>query len=324
MSEKSIIRDAARTAGIRPALLWGVYGAETNFGKNKNNSSAGAQGPFQFMPATAAGLGIDPHNFKQAAYAAAKYLAQYKNRGTAGMLAAYNAGPAGNPNNPETQAYIPKVKQLAGTWDGAGGDRNSVEASTSRPASRTTTSVSQPDTSAQRQSFLLDYLGDRHDPNALLSLASNLKSLEGLGTKTTTTTSAPSKTSNSYKTKSLGGGNVHPSSQKQLLELFWQGSGGINAKNGAVVPQGFVGGHTDHVHVAANRKAIVKLGKLGQRMGLHVGENNHFGGVAPVHVQNSNHYVGKAIDVSGDPELMRKFAHRVARIYGVESRRRKR
>jgi hypothetical protein len=36
-------------------------------------------------------------------------------------------------------------------------------------------------------------------------------------------------------------------------------------------------------------------------MGLHVGENPHFGGVTPVHVQGSYHYKGEAIDVSGDP-----------------------
>jgi len=90
-------------------VLWGVYGAETDFGRNLSTSSAGAQGPFQFMPSTAAGMGVNPHNFGSAAKGAARYLAQYKSRGKAGMLGAYNAGPAGNINNPETRAYIPKV-----------------------------------------------------------------------------------------------------------------------------------------------------------------------------------------------------------------------
>jgi murein DD-endopeptidase MepM/ murein hydrolase activator NlpD len=115
-NERRIIQRAARKNGIDPAILWGLYGAESDFGRNKNESSAGAQGPFQFMPGTAAGMGIDPHNFKQAAYGAARYLSQYKSRGVAGMLAAYNAGPNGNPNNPETQNYIRKVPQLARTW----------------------------------------------------------------------------------------------------------------------------------------------------------------------------------------------------------------
>ena len=116
-----IIRNASRRHGIKPRILWGLYGAETNFGQNTNASSAGAQGPFQFMPGTARSYGINPHNFRQAADAAAKYLATYKGRGVAGMLAAYNAGPAGNPNNPETRAYVPRVRQLARTWPGAPG-----------------------------------------------------------------------------------------------------------------------------------------------------------------------------------------------------------
>lgn len=119
--QKQIIAAAANKYGIRPAVLWGLYGAESNFGRNTNVSSAGAQGPFQFMPSTAAGMGVDPHNFRSAAFGAAKYLATYKDRGTRGMLAAYNAGPAGNPNNPETAAYVPKVLQLADSWNGPSG-----------------------------------------------------------------------------------------------------------------------------------------------------------------------------------------------------------
>lgn len=102
-----------------------------------------------------------------------------------------------------------------------------------------------------------------------------------------------------------------------LLELFWQGAGGINVKHGRVVPQGFVSGHRDHVHVASTRGKIVKIGRLAQRMDLHVGENPHFGGVNPVHISGSYHYSDRAIDVSGSPATMRRFAHTVARIYGI-------
>lgn len=35
-----------------------------------------------------------------------------------------------------------------------------------------------------------------------------------------------------------------------LAELFWNGQGATNVKNGKRVPKGFVSGHTDHVHVA--------------------------------------------------------------------------
>jgi hypothetical protein len=123
----------------------------------------------------------------------------------------------------------------------------------------------------------------------------------------------PSVTTSTTTSRGGGGGGGVPKSGSQIKELFWQGKGGIDIKNGKRVPQGFVSGHTDHVHVAAGPKTTVRLGKLAQSMGLHVGENPHFGGVHPVHVQGSNHYKGEAIDVSGNPELMRRFAKRVAR-----------
>lgn len=63
-------------------------------------------------------------------------------------------------------------------------------------------------------------------------------------------------------------------------------------------------------------RQIVQLGKMAQHMGLSVGEHPKFGGVAPVHVDNSYHYSRRAIDVSGDAELMRKFAKKVDRRYG--------
>jgi hypothetical protein len=113
-----------------------------------------------------------------------------------------------------------------------------------------------------------------------------------------------------------GGGGL-PKGHSGLFELFWQGPHGINVKNGQPVPQGFVSGHTDHVHVAAGPNTVVALGKIAQRLGLHVGENPHFGGVTPVHVSSSYHYKGEAIDVSGDPGEMAVFAHQVARKFGV-------
>jgi hypothetical protein len=62
--------------------------------------------------------------------------------------------------------------------------------------------------------------------------------------------------------------------------------------------------------------SIIEIGKLAQRMGLHVGENPKFGGVHPVHTQTSWHYKGKAVDVSGDPAKMRRFARVVSNRYG--------
>jgi hypothetical protein len=92
----AVIQQAAAKYGISPKVLTGVYGTETSFGRDVKTSSTGAQGPFQLEPATARSLGVkDPNNFKEAAYGAARYLAQYKGRGFAGMVSAYNAGPGG-------------------------------------------------------------------------------------------------------------------------------------------------------------------------------------------------------------------------------------
>lgn len=147
-SERRIIEAAANRHGIDAALLWGVYGAESGFGTNTGPSSAGAQGPFQFMPATARQYGINPHNFRQAANAAAKYLATYMDRGAEGALAAYNAGPAGNPNNPETRQYIPKVLSLAESWSGGS------------PSARTSSTRSEPTTS-----YRLGFRNVRDEPS---------------------------------------------------------------------------------------------------------------------------------------------------------------
>ena len=113
-----------------------------------------------------------------------------------------------------------------------------------------------------------------------------------------------------------GGGIGAPRGKVNVKELFWEGPGAVNLKNNQ--PTAPVGGHGDHVHVASGPKAVVALGKLAQQMGLHVGENPHFGGVDPVHTANSYHYRpgGQAIDVSGDPRQMRRFAKRVARMRG--------
>lgn len=80
------------------------------------------------------------------------------------------------------------------------------------------------------------------------------------------------------------------------------------------VHAGAIGGHTDHVHVSADQKFLVKLGRYAESLGLRVGENPAFGGVGGGHTQGSYHYKKDgtgAIDVSGDPRTMRKFARTV-------------
>jgi hypothetical protein len=165
------------------------------------------------------------------------------------------------------------------------------------------------DNSALRGQLIQQFLGRSNvDP---LDFAMGIHAAQDVAPVTrTSTTPTPASTPSSGAPAGLRG-------KSPLLELFWQGRGGINVKNGAKVPQGFVSGHQDHVHVGAGPKTVVELGKLAQSMGLQVGENPHFGKVNPVHVKNSLHYKGEAIDVSGDPARMRAYAHRVAKLYGI-------
>ena len=97
--QNQLINQAASNNGIPASILYGVFGAESSFGKQLQ-SSAGAMGPFHFMPNTAKQYGIDPYNFEQSANAAAKFLASnYKKSGNwESAIAGYNAGP-GRMNN---------------------------------------------------------------------------------------------------------------------------------------------------------------------------------------------------------------------------------
>jgi membrane-bound lytic murein transglycosylase B len=70
-------REGARRFGVRWQLLAAVNFVESAFGRVRNASSAGAQGPMQFLPGTwrVYGLGGDIHDPHDSILAAANYLA---------------------------------------------------------------------------------------------------------------------------------------------------------------------------------------------------------------------------------------------------------
>ncbi len=102
--------------GVDASLLAAVASQESNF-NSKAVSAVGAQGLMQFMPATAAGLGVNALDPGSAIDGAARYLSQLtKQFGSTDLaLAAYNAGPGtvsrygGIPPYPETQNYVRSV-----------------------------------------------------------------------------------------------------------------------------------------------------------------------------------------------------------------------
>lgn len=162
-----------------------------------------------------------------------------------------------------------------------------------------------------RAQVLQQYLAVRGRPGALASLASGLEAA-----------APPSEASPGVPaTKSASGGGRGPvgrSARSQglspLKELFYDPLGGWKG----TTPIGAIGGHSDHVHVAAGPKTTVRLGKRAKDFGLSVGENSHFGGKPTGgHAPNSYHYRDQAIDVSGAPAQMRAYAHYIARLYGV-------
>jgi hypothetical protein len=105
---KQLVKAYAASYGIAPETLWGVYGTESDYGRNLGPSSAGAVGPFQFLPSTAASMHVNPNEFNSAARGAAHYL--------------HNLGANKDPNSAATAAALNR-------YSGGGGDTyiNSVK-----------------------------------------------------------------------------------------------------------------------------------------------------------------------------------------------------
>lgn len=310
MNLRAEARAAAKRHGLDPDIFSRQIGQESGFNANAK-SPAGALGVAQIMPATARSWGIDPMNPRAALDAAAKNMARMvKQHGSyEAALRGYNAGEGAiekSKGYAETNDYVRKI--LGGKSPSLGLSQPS--ASSTSMAQPTATGPATSSLGFTRQELLQQYVAERGQPGALTNLSTGLATLKASPKIAAAT--MPTGTTGSAQVKGAGGG------QGKLLELFWQGPNGINAKNGKAVPQGFVSGHEDHVHVAAGPHTVIQLGKLAQSMGLHVGENPHFGKVNPVHVANSYHYKGEAIDVSGDPAAMSAYAHKVASMYGIK------
>lgn len=113
---QELFEQAGLRHDIDPALLAAVASVESGFDPTAQ-SPAGAQGLMQFMPATAAEMGVDPFDPASAIDGAARYLKREIQRfGSIELAAAaYNAGAGavsrhgGIPPFTETRNYVTKV-----------------------------------------------------------------------------------------------------------------------------------------------------------------------------------------------------------------------
>jgi soluble lytic murein transglycosylase-like protein len=115
-----LFASAGAKYGVSPAVLAAMASQESGFNPSAV-SQAGAQGLMQFMPSTAAGLGVNPLDPASSVDGAARYLSSLTNQfgSTSLALAAYNAGPGtvsrygGVPPYAETQNYVRAVTSKA-------------------------------------------------------------------------------------------------------------------------------------------------------------------------------------------------------------------
>jgi hypothetical protein len=340
---RAAARRAARKHGLDPNIFVRQIQQESGFNP-KARSPKGAAGIAQIMPATARSWGVDPMDPIASLDAAAGNMASYvkKYGGYENALRAYNAGPGAiqaSKGYAETNNYVRTI--LRGRDPGKIG-KPSAQTSSSSQTTRTTPGQTTTSEVTSGGDFTLPQLAQRQKPAVTApaspsyvktpsvqfqmpdlagrqaSIKDAIARIGNVPQETTTATStSPAQTTT---TTSQSGRSSQPTGKggSKVLELIFNDGGqGYGIKDGRAVKGSQVfnavwGGHADHVHVAAGPKTVVAIGKAAQRMGLHVGENPHFGGVTPVHVPGSYHNKAEAIDVSGDKALMGKFARYVA------------
>lgn len=221
-----------------------------------------------------------------------------------------------------TVAEAQRINKLYKTGGGAtasGGHPGAT--STSTPTVKSSSAIA--DAGAANLTALWEYAKNKKKGAKLTDLYSTLQ-----GNNSAAAASSASAASSMPKVakvvKATGGGSSLPRKGKgkgkasDVYELFYDPQGGW--KFGASI--GAIGGHTDHVHVAADERRIVYVGRQARKMGLNVGENKHFSGSTPTsgHVPNSYHYKNEAIDVSGSTAQMAAFARWVRRTYNLAHR----
>ena len=269
---------------IKPSDLLDLMQFESNFTPGAV-SSANAQGLTQFIPSTAQAYNVKYGTSKKAQKTQIRGAAHYlKDLGYGSgspaevrkALAGYYGAASPYADQLISQETYSKYDKGGKTFNIPGGKPKSKKAA----KTKTIQTQQAVDNSAARAQLALSFIQDEDkDFTDYLSISEGLKELRDVPAKT--------------KEVQVGG-TAQPKKKAKTKG----------------------GGSTAEVGSGKAPSSIVGIGKMAQRMGLSVGENPKFGGVAPVHTTGSYHYSGRAIDVSGDAALMRKFAHRVAKKYG--------
>jgi hypothetical protein len=308
-------RFAKKRYGVRGPILAGKTVAGEFGGRSTRSgrgvvSSAGARGPAQFIPSTRQAYmqryGVDP-------------WAGDKQAIKAMMLHHLNTGVEGyNPGMPTYRDYILgqrlnkadrralKRSDLNGNFTLEGPRRTKVKLD-----KRVVPGQSfEAEREAARRELLLS--GD-FDLEKLLAYKASVNSLRDVPARTVPGDLKVKRTQGpDVKVQGRGRSRVAPNTPGGIYEVFYDPLG--KYWDSGSVQKGAIGGHGGHVHVSADEEYVVKLGRLAQSMGLHVGEQDAFGGrPTSGHTQGSFHYRGMAIDVSGDARKLRKFARIVMR-----------
>lgn len=203
-----LIKRAAKRHGVDPRVLVAQLRAESGLNPNAvgpATSSGHAQGIAQFIPATARtyGVNLNDGNPRDDIEGAAKMMAGLLKRFNGNYklaLAGYNAGPgaaqAALNSYPETQAYVQKI--LGGinhpgavARPGGGGVRSHPTLDAMTGGGSQSVTIPGQSLADTRQQLKLQYLQNRHDPKAILTLALGLRQAQDSPSTTLSVPNAP-------------------------------------------------------------------------------------------------------------------------------------
>lgn len=123
-------------------------------------------------------------------------------------------------------------------------------------------------------------------------------------------------TSTSRGSAATGRGSWGKQGLSPLNELFYDPQGGWDRPSGTkkATSIGAIGGHSDHVHVAAGPETVKRLMKRARRLGLKISSYKR------PEDTDSFHSRDMAFDAEGPPDKMAAFTRYMRRLYALDKR----